>query len=563
MLVTNHPSPGVYSLENDRSNQQTLVTNGVCSLVLPFPKGDVGVNTTVTSIDEINAKFGPAKGSSPYAKNVAYAKILMTKASRLNITRVGLNVKYGGVYLTLFKNFCTCRPLGDAGLVDPTQIPFTESDIGLFYSVNGYSRANETFITVEPDVNDAQAIRAIVKVYQAGSLTPVEKFTVTTFYYKDGSGNQLFIEDVINNGSEYVRFKLNDSNYKLLQDPNFIVLNAVAGGPADPTDPASINGQFTGGSDGDLIDIDHSDPIIANRSLSAVLNAWDNYRDWEDIQAGILCAGGLEHPVVASKLDEMALNRQDSIAVNGLPVAMQARDKAVAYRRGILPYMGAEFSITSSWSCLTNSDVLYRDTDNARDIYVPASICMAYAMLNTDQIAQWLAPGGMNRGQMDFAKDVRYRFKQGDRDVLNDNQINPIAVFDGEGIYVWGADTTMTTKSPLNDIGVRRLLAMLHASVRANNLRAVFEPNDDVLKQNQRVGMESILEPIKQGRGLDWYAVECNYKNNTAEDEARGDLIIDVFLDPTRYTKRIHVTAIVPPVGDIQYALDLINKGSL
>lgn len=563
MLVTNHPSPGVYSLENDRSNQQTLVTNGYCCLVLPFPKGEVGVNTTVTSADEIDLKFGPGKSSSPYAKNVQFAKLLMRKATRLNITRVGLNVKYAGVYLTTYKNFCTCRPLGDAGLIDPDQIAFTESDIGLFYSVSGYSLANDIYITVEPDVNDAENIRAIVKVYLSGSLTPVEKFSVTTRYYKDGSGNQLFIEDVINNGSTYVRFKLNVNNYKLLEDANYIVLNAVAGGPADPTDPDGIDGQFTGGSDGDVIDIDHSDALIANTSLSAVLSGWDNYRDWEDIQAGILCAGGLEHPVIANKLDELAQNRQDSIAVSGIPALLQARDNSVAYRRGNKSYLGTEFSITGSWSCLTNSDALYRDTDNARDIYVPASICMAYVMLNTDQIAQWLAPGGLNRGQLDFASDVRYRFKQNDRDVLNDNQINPIAVFDGEGIYVWGADTTMTTKSPLNDIGVRRLLAMLHASVRANNLRAVFEPNDDVLKQNQKAGMESILEPIKLGRGLDWYAVQCDYKNNSAEDEARGDLIIDVFLDPTRYTKRIHVTAIVPPVGDIQYALDLISKGSL
>ncbi|AQT28804.1 putative tail sheath protein FI [Erwinia phage vB_EamM_Yoloswag] len=563
MLVPNHPSPGVYSLENDRSNQQTLVTNGYCCLVLPFPKGEVGVNTTVTSVDEIDLKFGPATSSSPYARNVQYAKLLMRKATRLNITRVGLNVKYAGVYLTTYNNFTTCRPLGDAGLTDPEQIAFTDRDICLLYSVSGYSGANDIYITVEPDVNDVLGIKAIIKVYLTGSLTPVEKHTVTTKYYKDGSGNQFYIEDVINNASSYIRVKLNTANYKLVDDPDFVVLNAIAGGPLDVLNPTAINGQFTGGSDGNTIDIDHSDALIANASLSAVLTAWDNYADWEDIQAGILCSGGLEHPVVANKLDTLAASRQDSIAVHGIPVLLQQRDNAVAYRRGNKAYMGTEFSITGSWSCLSNSDALYRDTDNSRDIYVPASICMAYCMLNTDQIAQWLAPGGLNRGQLDWATDVRYRFKQNDRDVLAENQINPIAVFEGEGIYMWGADTTMTTKSPLNDIGVRRLLAMLHASVRANNLRAVFEPNDDVLKQNQKAGMESILEPIKTGRGLDWYAVVCDYTNNTAEDEARGDLIIDVFLDPTRYTKRIHVTAIVPPVGDIQYALDLISKGSL
>lgn len=561
MQQPNHPSPGVYSQENDRSNQVSLVQYGMCTLVLPFPRGPVGVNTTVTSKDEIDAVFGPATGR--YANSVQIAKILITKATRLNITRVALSVKYAGVYLTTYNNFATCRPLGDAGLVDPEQIAFTDRDICLIYALSQYADANNMYITFEPDVTDALGIKSIIKVYRVGYLTPLETHVVTTRYYKDESGNQFFIEDVINVNSKYIRVKLNENHYKLLEDPNFVVINSIGGGPADPTNPQSVNGQFTGGSDGDLIDIDHSDPIIANRSLSAVLTAWDNYRDWEDIQAGILCSGGLEHPVIANKIDSLSESRMDCIATSGIPVPYQTRDAAVAYRRGNKEYQNAEFSLTGSWSSLSNSDVKSRDNDNARDFYVPASVCQAYCMLTADQVASWLAPGGMQRGKLDFAIDVRHRFKQGDRDILVENQINPIAIFEGEGIFMWGADTTYTTKSPLQDIGVRRLLAMLHASARANNLSAVFEPNDDILKERQKSAMEAILEPIKTGRGLRWYSVQCDYKNNTAEDEARGDLIIDVFLDPTRYTKRIHVTAIVPPVGDIQYALQLINSGAI
>lgn len=561
MQVPNHPSPGVYSLENDRSNQAALVAYGMCTLVLPFPRGPVGVNTTVTSQDEIDAVFGPATGK--YANNVQIAKILMTKATKLNITRVALSVKYAGVYLTTYNNFATCRPLGDAGLVDPEQIAFTDRDICLIYAMSQYAAANDMYITFEPDVTDAMGIKSIIKVYRTGYLTPLETHVVTTRYWKDEAGNQFYIEDVINTASQYIRVKLNTNHYKLVEDPNFVVINSIGGGPADPTNPTAPNGQFTGGSDGAVIDIDHSDSTIANQSLSAVLTAWDNYRDWEDIQAGILCSGGLEHPVIANKLDTLAESRMDCIATVGIPVLYQARDNAVAYRRGNKPYQQAEFSLIGSWSSISNSDVKARDNTNARDFYVPASVCQAYCMLTADQVASWLAPGGLNRGKLDFATDVRYRFKLPDRDILVENQINPIAVFEGEGIFMWGADTTYTTKSPLQDIGVRRLLAMLHASARANNLSAVFEPNDDVLKQRQKSAMEAILEPIKTGRGLRWYAVKCDYTNNTAEDEARGDLIIDIFLDPTRYTKRIHVTAIVPPVGDIQYALQLINSGAI
>ena len=133
-------------------------------------------------------------------------------------------------------------------------------------------------------------------------------------------------------------------------------------------------------------------------------------------------------------------------------------------------------------------------------------------------------------------------------------------MFEGEGVYVWGADTMYAVKSPFNDIGVRRLLSMLHAVVRINQLPAVFEPNDDILRQNQRESLDFVLQPIKAGRGLDWYKVICDESNNPPEVEANGDLLIDVFLDPARYTKRIHICATVPRVGEIEFALQLIDK---
>lgn len=561
MLIPNHPSPGVYSLENDRSQFQTVRVDGVCTVVGPFPKGVVGENIEIFSKEDIYDKLGENKGQ--YGRNIFFLELLMQKANRINVTRVASNVRFAYTYLTLFNNLCTFRPGLNAGARSIEDIPFGTQEIGVFAAKSGYKEANDIWIAVEPDFNDNLNIKSIIKVFVGSERTPRETHTVTTHYYRDDAGNQFFIEDVVNEQSKLLNFRLNHANYRLVEDPNFRVINAVAGGPFDPLNPTAIHGQLVGGSDGDLIDIDHSDPIIANRSLSAVIKGWDNYRDWEDTNAGILCAFGLEHPVVANKIDQLAKERMDCIACSSFPVSMQSLENSVAYRRGIKTYQSAEFNIIDSWSCLTNSDVKARDMDNSMDVYVPASVCMTYAMLTTDQIASWLAPGGLSRGQLPFAIDVRHRFKQTPRDVLVENQINPIAVMQGLGIFIFGADTTMTTKSALNDIGVRRLLALLHATVRANNLSAVFEPNDDVLKQRQKAGMEGILEPIKMGRGLDWYEVVCNYQNNSKMDEARGDLIIDVFLDPTRYTKRIHVTAIVPKVGDIQYALELIGKGAI
>lgn len=557
MLFPNNPSAGVYTQENDLAQQISLVANGVCTLVLPLPRGPVGENLTFTSVDEIDLRVGPSTG--PYGRNVQILKLLMGNAAQLNVTRVALNPSYAGSVLTTYKNFCTFRPTIQ-GLINPSEFAFQNQDIGLFYSASAYTNADDIFLTVEPDVNDLLKIKSIVKVYQGRSLQPTETWPVTTFYYKDESGNQFFIEDVINENSKLIRFRLNDNNDKLLDNPKEIVINAIAGGPYDAQNPDNPHGQLSGGYDGDPIDVDHHDEDIRNTSIQAVLKCWNNYRDWEDIHCGILCDGGLSDPIISNKLDELALKRMDCITTLGAPVNYQDRDDCVSYRRGKKLQHGSEFYLNSSWSCFTNSDVVARDLENARDYWVPASVCMAYTMLTSDQVATWLAPAGLNRGKLPFATDVRHRFKLADRNVLVQNQINPIAVFEGEGIYVFGADTLYAVESPLQDIGVRRLLAMLHASVRINSLHSVYEPNDDITRANQESSLEDILEPIRVARGLDWYEVVCDERNNPPSVEGNGDIIVDVYLDPTRYTKRIHLNAIVPKVGDIQFALDSINR---
>lgn len=558
MLFPNNPAAGVYSQENDLAQRISLITNGVATLVLPLPRGEVGENMVFTGTDEIDRRVGPSRG--PYGRNVQILKILMGNASALNVTRVAVDEKFAGVVLTTFDNFCMFRPIPETGLTDPEEFQLLSADIGLFYSKSAYGDADEIFLTVEPDVNDIMGIKSIVKVYEGRNLVPTETWPVTTHYYKDESGNQFFIEDVINENSNLIGFRLNPTNAKLLEDEKNFVINAIAGGPFDPQDADAPNGQLRGGSDGMPIDIDHADEEIRLRSVQAVVKAWNGYRDWEDVHCGILCDGGLCDPIISNKIDEIAMIRQDCIATTGAPVFYQDRDDCVAYRRGKKLFHDNEFSLNSSWSTFTNSDVRARDLENARDFWVPASVCMTYTMLTSDQVASWLAPAGLNRGGLPFALGVRHRFRQSDRNILDQNQINPIAVFEGEGIFVFGADTLQAVESPLQDIGVRRLLSMLHASVRINSLPSVFEPNDSILRQNQVDSLEGILEPIRLGRGLDWYEVICDERNNPPSVEGNGDVVVDVFLDPTRYTKRIHLNAIVPKVGDIQYALETINR---
>ena len=157
------------------------------------------------------------------------------------------------------------------------------------------------------------------------------------------------------------------------------------------------------------------------------------------------------------------------------------------------------------------------------------------------------------------------------RDALNDNQINfpihfknPSEPNDPVGIYMWNADTTNGTNSALDDIGVRRLLAILTRSSRSSFLRYNFQNDSTLLRTNLRRELtDDILQPVQNNRGLEWFDVIVDMRNNTDASSANGDLFVDIFLDPTRYTKRIHLNLNVASTGQVKAVVSLIERGQV
>ena len=127
---------------------------------------------------------------------------------------------------------------------------------------------------------------------------------------------------------------------------------------------------------------------------------------------------------------------------------------------------------------------------------------------------------------------------------------------------MWNADTLNASNSALDDIGVQRLLSVLTRSTRAQFLYYNFEGDDNVLRNKLVNNLKrNILEPAVQGEGLEWYDVVCDETTTSNQDVANGDLLINIFLDPTRYTKRILLNLNVAPTGQVDAVVSLIEKG--
>ena len=102
---------------------------------------------------------------------------------------------------------------------------------------------------------------------------------------------------------------------------------------------------------------------------------------------------------------------------------------------------------------------------------------MTRTILRNDNVAYpWLAPAGTRRGTVDNATQLGYvnsitgeftqtAVRQGLRDTLYENSINPITFIPGSGILNYGNKTTFTGSS-LDRINVARLVAFIRGQLR-------------------------------------------------------------------------------------------------
>lgn len=538
MSSNSHSSAGVYVSELDLSQRVAAASTSIGAIVGASDKGPIMERTLVTSVRQFIETFGvpnPKTGYMHYA-----ALTFLEQSSRLYVTRVESKLHdtlTAGAYLTVddadavvpqlrLTNFDngTNQPLGvydpfNTVMFDPTT-PGVENIVLFVCAVNPGTWNNDLYVRVRPsnkrgvDAPDDATLFwiEVYTGYASPRQSPVEAFLVCRDYRIDGFGNQMNVEEVVNQRSKFIRVR---SNGLCKNDLKVLVATSEFLGGATNGSPAT-EGQINLG--------------------------WELYRDPEQLDVNILIQGGFPSTAVQLKMDDIAQDRMDCIAVLDVPLGEQEVSRAVEYRRNTL-------NLDSSYSAMYSPHILILDTYNDREILVPPSGHAAAAYALTDHVAEtWFAPAGMNRGRLNIL-GVNQTYNQGDRDALTDAQINNIRVIPGHGYKIWGADTLQSMASALSNVNVRRLLNFIEKSIAIAALYSVYEPNDAILRARLKDMVERFLKPIKSGRGLYSYDVVCDDDNNPAETVASGDLMLDVYLDPVLPAKRIHLNAIVTKTG--------------
>ena len=182
------------------------------------------------------------------------------------------------------------------------------------------------------------------------------------------------------------------------------------------------------------------------------------------------------------------------------------------------------------------------DSYSGKQCWVPSSGYAAAAMARTDAVAfPWFAPAGFTRGLISFANDIAVNPNQKQRDELYKANINPIAQFPGSGIVIFGQKTLQKKPSAFDRINVRRLFLSLERPTKQLARQFVFEQNSEFTRTRLVNALTPLFERAKNNEGLFDYLIVCDERNNTPAVIDANELVVDIYLKPTRTAEFILV----------------------
>ena len=187
------------------------------------------------------------------------------------------------------------------------------------------------------------------------------------------------------------------------------------------------------------------------------------------------------------------------------------------------------------------------------NVLQPASHIALRTLAFNDQVAfPWFAPAGFQRGLVSNATSVGYldaasaeyvpvALSEGQRDSLYINKINPIGNFPGRGLAVFGQKTLNPVASALDRVNVARLVVYIRERLDDIMKPFLFEPNDEITRQNAKVVVDRFLGQLVTQRGLFDFLTVCDTTNNTPARIDRNELHIDIAIQPVKAVEFIYI----------------------
>lgn len=194
--------------------------------------------------------------------------------------------------------------------------------------------------------------------------------------------------------------------------------------------------------------------------------------------------------------------------------------------------------------------LLVNDVWANKNVWVPPSAWVAGLIASASQAGNpWDAPAGFTRGTLTNVLDVAINPSQKQRDLLYKINQNPIAVFSGDGIVVFGQKTLYTFPSAFDRINVRRLFLVLEKATKKSLRYYVFEPNTYTTQTRLVNTLTPIFNKALNSNGLYAYKIVCDSRNNPPSVVDSNQLNVAIYIQPVRTAEFILCDFIATQTG--------------
>ena len=556
-----YTSPGVYPREIDLSNIIPNIATTSAALVGYSAKGDTSDIQLITNTQQFIEEYGkPDISSAHFFHETALAFLQQGKV--LYCLRVENDALFGGVIIPPSTADDTDpQPLGTGQLT--TDLDSSNIDLFGIFGKDPGTWNNDLAITISNvkgvAVTTADASTTIssfdeytfnINVYVKdadGVYQLKETWNVSRKTKLDARGAQLNLETKINGFSKYITVTDDTTQADTVMPVAYATAPATGG-----------SGVFTGGTNGDAI----TDADLTGADDAA---GWDAFTNTDNTDIRILLNGGEigTEAAVQLKMKTVAEARKDCIAILDVP-----RANSTSGASSMASWRNATQNFNSSYTALYGPWVRKYDTYSDSLVYVPPSGYVGAQFAYNDYVSQpWFPPAGLNRGLLGSVVGAEQTFTEGERDTMYEAGINPIQVFRGEGIAIWGQKTQQTKASALDRVNVRRLLIVIEKAVSVAMRSYLFELNSELTRFRVTAQITEYLDLLSsQGAfqteaGDDGFSVICNTTNNTPAVIDANQMNVDLFIKPARSIEYIQLSTIVTTSG-VSFE-ELISKGSL
>ena len=479
-------SPGVYpKLTN---NAYGVSQDGVFSgaIVITSKRGSSSRYRIVTSQSEFRSIYGLPGRANP---SMYAADRFLSRAGILYVRRVVVDAAAASGAVTQDANtFATLVAENEGAWGNDVKVRFEDLSA---YEGEGIFRV----IITENDIE-------------------VERFTVSREQDKrDGFGNAMYIEDVINGKSEYI---------VITEDPD------VSGDY-----PFDTEFSLSGGSD---------DTTAA--SSGDIVNAWDDFINPDELSISTLINGGFTTAEVQVKMLTVAQTRGDCHAVLDVP---QADNTDVS---AMITHRQSTLNANTRWGSLYGGWLRVYDANNDIEVEIPPSGDIAAVYGYTfDNAERWVAPAGTQYGVIPNTLGVSKVFTEGERDLLYVAGVNPVTSLAGAASIVWGQKTLKIGQDPTNRVNVVNLLTWSSVRMKEALQPFVFQPNTEQNRASVNYLLTQFWSNIKNRDGVYDFAVKTDTSINTATVIANNQLMVQVFIQPTIASEFIQVETVISATG--------------